>query len=153
VPSEFRGRPGGADEYVKLLTDWLIPEVTSNGLAEYCDVFCDRGAFSRAHQNKFWPPARSTSLFHGCTQSSLRGTGATQLAVELGACELRSPGAYQHQRHSRSGKIEDRGDTLARLRFPPWPEQYAPARKLIEAGAIVALATDYNRNEPTMSIP
>src|SRR5437764_448923 len=47
VPAEFRRRPDGAAENVQLLVDRLMPEVAEERLAEFCDVFCDRGAFSR----------------------------------------------------------------------------------------------------------
>src|ERR1700751_647325 len=48
VPAEYREKAGGTRQYLELLTDELIPEVAINGLAEFCDVFCERGAFSVA---------------------------------------------------------------------------------------------------------
>ncbi len=91
VPQEFRAKKDGAEKYLALLMEKLLPEVVVGDLAEYCDVFCDRGAF--------------TALLPGCD-------------FHLGL------------------------------------KQYAPARKLIEAGAIVGLATDYNPGtSPTMSMP
>ncbi len=154
VPSEFRGRPGGADEYVKLLTDWLIPEVTSNGLAEYCDVFCDRGAFSRAQSKQVLAAGAKHKLIPRLHAEQLTRTGATQLAVELGAASC------DHLEHINTSDIRvlAKSKTVATLLpgcdFHLGLKQYAPARKLIEAGAIVALATDYNPGtSPTMSIP
>src|SRR4029077_18940678 len=48
VPAEFRGKADGAEKYIALLTEKLMPEVATKKLAEFCDVFCDRGAFTRA---------------------------------------------------------------------------------------------------------
>src|SRR4029077_15897255 len=52
VPEEFCGKPGGTRPYVELLTEELIPAVAENGLAEFCDVFCERGAFSVADSRR-----------------------------------------------------------------------------------------------------
>ena len=154
VPPEFRGKPRGADEYVKLLTDWLIPEVASNGLAEYCDVFCDRGAFSRAQSKLVLATGLKHKLMPRLHAEQLTRTGATQLAVELGAASC------DHLEQVNGGDVRAlaKSDTVATLLpgcdFHLGLKQYAPARKLIEAGAIVALATDYNPGtSPTMSMP
>ena len=47
VPAEYRGKPRGAENYITLLVEELMPEVAGRKLAEFCDVFCDRGAFTR----------------------------------------------------------------------------------------------------------
>jgi imidazolonepropionase len=154
VPLEFRGKPKGADEYVKLLTDWLIPEVASNGLAEYCDVFCDRGAFSRAQSKQVLGAGLKHKLMPRLHAEQLTRTGATQLAVELEAASC------DHLEQVNNGDIRAlaKSHTVATLLpgcdFHLGLKQYAPARKLIEAGVIVALATDYNPGtSPTMSMP
>ncbi len=154
VPLEFRGKASGADEYVKLLTDWLIPEVASNGLAEYCDVFCDRGAFSRAQSKKVLAAGIAEKLRPRLHAEQLTRTGATQLAVELQAASC----DHLEQVNAADMKALAKSNTVAALLpgcdFHLGLKQYAPARKLIEAGAIVALATDYNPGtSPTMSMP
>src|SRR5882762_726522 len=52
VPAEFRSKPEGAEKYIALLTEKLLPEVAARKLAEFCDVFCDRGAFSVAQSKR-----------------------------------------------------------------------------------------------------
>src|SRR5215470_13106243 len=52
VPAEFRGKAGGTRTYLQLLVQQLIPEVAENGLAEFCDVFCERSAFSRTESKQ-----------------------------------------------------------------------------------------------------
>ncbi len=154
VPLEFRGKARGADEYVKLLTDWLIPEVASNGLAEYCDVFCDRGAFSRAQSKQVLAAGIGQKLKPRLHAEQLTRTGATQLAVELRAASC----DHLEQVNAADIRALAKSNTVAALLpgcdFHLGLKQYAPARKLIDAGAIVALATDYNPGtSPTMSMP
>ncbi|HWZ96446.1 MAG TPA: imidazolonepropionase [Candidatus Dormibacteraeota bacterium] len=154
VPLEFRGKPNGPEEYVKLLTDWLIPEVATNGLAEYCDVFCDRGAFTRAQSKRVLEAGKQHKLAPRLHAEQLSRTGATQLAVELGAASC----DHLEQINISDIRTLAKSDTVATLLpgcdFHLGLKQYAPARKLIDAGAIVALATDYNPGtSPTMSMP
>jgi imidazolonepropionase len=129
---------------VKLLTDWLIPEVASNGLAEFCDVFCDPGAFTRAQSKQILAAGWKHNLVPRLHAEQLARTGATQLAVELGAASC------DHLEHVNGADIRALGksNTVATLLpgcdFHLGLKQYAPARKLIDLGAILALATDYN---------
>ena len=53
VPLEFRGRADGAERYLALLMGKLLPEVVAGDLAEYCDVFCDRGAFTWGSRSNY----------------------------------------------------------------------------------------------------
>jgi len=154
APLEFRSKSNGPEEYVKLLTDWLIPEVSTNGLAEYCDVFCDRGAFSRAQAKQVLEAGLRHKLRPRLHAEQLSRTGATLLAVELGAASC----DHLEQINAADIRALAKSDTVAALLpgcdFHLGLKEYAPARKLIEAGAIVALATDYNPGtSPTMSMP
>ena len=153
VPSEFRAKAEGPNEYVKLLTDWLIPEVASNGLAEYCDVFCDRGAFSRPQSKQILAAGKKNKLIPRLHAEQLTRTGATQLAVELGAASC----DHLEQVNGTDIRALGKSNTVATLLpgcdFHLGLKQYAPARKLIDSGAIVALATDYNPGtSPTASM-
>ena len=154
VPAEFRGKPDGADKYLELLMEKLLPEVVVGDLAEYCDVFCDRGAFTVGQSRKLLTKAKEHGLAPRLHAEQLSRTGATQLAVELGAA---SCDHLEHVNDSDSRGLA-KSRTVATLLpgcdFHLGLNKYAPARKLIEAGAIVALATDYNPGtSPTMSMP
>jgi imidazolonepropionase len=153
VPPEFRAKAEGPGEYVKLLTDWLIPEVASNGLAEYCDVFCDRGAFSRPQSKQILVAGRKNNLVPRLHAEQLTRTGATQLAVELGAASC----DHLEQVNGTDIRALGKSNTVATLLpgcdFHLGLKQYAPARKLIDSGVIVAVATDYNPGtSPTASM-
>jgi imidazolonepropionase len=154
VPAEFRAKPDGAKRYIELLLEQMLPEVVNEGLAEFCDVFCDRGAFSRAEAQHILSEAKEHGLAPRLHAEQLSRTGATQLGVELGAASC------DHLEQVNRGDIRALGSSQTVATLLPgcdfhlgW-KNYAPARKLIEAGAVVALATDYNPGtSPTVSMP
>src|SRR5580658_3309600 len=85
VPAEYRGSSAGVNSYVALLTEKLIPEVAQEKLAEFCDVFCDRGAFTREQAKEILEAGKQHGLVPRLHAEQLTRTGATQLAVKLGA--------------------------------------------------------------------
>ena len=154
VPAEFRSIPDGPKKYIQLLIDQLLPEVVSQKLAEFCDVFCDRGAFTREQSRQILTAASSQGLTPRLHAEQLSHSGATQLAVKLGAasCDhLEQITAADILALSKSRTV---ATLLPGCDFHLGWKQYAPARKLIDAGAIVSLATDYNPGtSPTVSMP
>ena len=154
VPAEYRSKRGGAQQYVALLTDKLIPEVAVEQVAEFCDVFCDRGAFSVSEAKKVLEAGKQHGLAPRLHAEQLTRSGATQLAVQLGAASC----DHLEQVSRADVRALAKSNTVATLLpgcdFHLGLRKYAPARELIEAGAIVALATDYNPGtSPTMSMP
>jgi imidazolonepropionase len=153
VPPEFRSKADGTERYVALLTDALIPEVVEEKLAEFCDVFCDRGAFSRKDSKTILESGKRNGLAPRVHAEQLTRTGATQLAVELGAASC----DHLEQINSADIGALANSNTVATLLpgcdFHLGLKKYAPARRLIQAGAIVGLATDYNPGtSPTVSM-
>ncbi len=154
VPAEFRGKADGAARYIALLLEQMLPEVVNEGLAEFCDVFCDRGAFTRAEARRILSKAKERGLVPRLHAEQLSRTGATQLGVELGAASC----DHLEQVNAADMRALAKSRTVATLLpgcdFHLGWRNYAPARKLIEAGAVVALATDYNPGtSPTVSMP
>ena len=154
LPAEYRGKAGGERQYVALLTDRLIPEVAAEKLAAFCDVFCDRGAFSRADSKMILQAGKKNGLSPRIHAEQLTRTGATRLAVQLGAA---SCDHLERVSKADVGALAE-SSTVATLLpgcdFHLGLKQYAPARELIDAGAIVAVATDYNPGtSPTLSMP
>ena len=154
VPAEYRGKSGGAEKYLELLMEQILPDVVLNDLAEYCDVFCDRGAFTVRQSKKLLTKAKEHGLRPRLHAEQLSRTGATQLGVELEAASC------DHLELVNDSDIRAlaKSDTVATLLpgcdFHLGWKQYAPARRLIEAGVIVGLATDFNPGtSPTMSMP
>ncbi|MGC2814361.1 MAG: imidazolonepropionase, partial [Candidatus Acidiferrum sp.] len=154
VPAEFRGSSGGPEKYVEILTEKLIPEIAREKLAEFCDVFCDRGAFTRKQSEHVLIGGKRHGLAARIHAEQLTRMGAAQLAVRLGAASC----DHLEQINSSDIVALSKSRTVATLLpgcdFHLGLPRYAPARKLIEAGATVALASDYNPGtSPTLSMP
>ena len=154
VPEEFRGKADGAELYTTIVTEKMLPEVAAQDLAEFCDVFCDRGAFTRQQAKRILTEGKRHRLLPRLHAEQLSRTRATQLGVELGAASC------DHLERINSSDISALAGSRTVATLLPgcdfhlgW-KNYAPARKLIDAGAIVALATDYNPGtSPTVSMP
>ncbi len=150
VPPEYRGR---ADAYVELLALKLIPGVALAGLAEFCDVFCDRGAFSISQARRILTAGRACGLVPRLHAEQLTRTGAARLAVELNAAS-----ADHLEKINRSDIRALAASSVVATLLPGCSfhlglSRYAPARELIAAGAVVALATDFNPGtSPTLNM-
>lgn len=151
VPPEYKRRP---QRYIELLAHRIIPTVASRDLAEFCDVFCDRGAFTPAQARLILTAARVCGMEPRLHAEQLARTGGARLAAELHAVS-----ADHLELISRSDiNILAASPTICTLLpgavFHLGKSTYAPARALIEAGAAVALATDFNPGtSPTVSMP
>ena len=151
VPREFRRRPNA---YVDLLVQRWIPTVATAGLAEFCDVYCDKGAFTVAQARRILTAGRAGGLVPRIHAEQLAHTGAARLAIEMEAASA------DHLEKINSGDIRALGlsnvvcTLLPGCCFHLGLSHYAPARRLIDAGAILGLATDYNPGtSPTLSMP
>jgi imidazolonepropionase len=156
VPPEFRGEENGADEYVSLICKEMLPKIAAKKLADFCDVFCDRGAFTVAQARKVLETAQKLGMPSRLHAEQLAHTGATKLAVELGAASA------DHLEQIDDADIQALAGSNTVATLLPGCSLHlggehathcAPARKLIEAGTIVALATDFNPGtSPTLSM-
>ncbi|MDP3909855.1 MAG: imidazolonepropionase [Gemmatimonadales bacterium] len=151
IPPEYRGK---RKEYVTLLCEEMIPAVAREGLARCCDVFCEPGVFSPKETRAILATARRHQLALKLHADELEGSGGAELAAELGALSADHLAAISD---AGIGALA-RSDTVAVL-LPATmvflgARSQAPARRLIDAGAAVALATDFNPgSSPTMSLP
>jgi imidazolonepropionase len=153
VPEEFRGKSGGTKQYLQLLTEELIPEVAENGLAEFCDVFCERGAFSVADSRQVLAAGKARGLVARVHAEQLSHTGATRMGMEMNAASCDHLEYLQAADIRALGKSRTVATLLPGCDFHLGLERYAPARELIDAGAIVALATDFNPGtSPTLNV-
>ncbi len=157
VPPEFRGRTRGnksADAYVDLICRQWLPRVAAENLAEFCDVFCDRGAFTVEQSRKILTAARACGLGLRLHAEQLARTGAARLAVEMHAASA----DHLEKLTGTDIRALARSDVTCTMLpgccFHLGIAQYGPARRLIDAGAILALATDFNPGtSPTLSMP
>ena len=154
VPEEYKGKGGGAERYIKLIEENLLPEIGEKRLAEFCDVFCDRGAFSVEQSKRVLQAGRQWGLAPRLHAEQLSRTGAARLAILMRAASCDHLEKVNKSDIQALGKSETVATLLPGCDFHLGLKQYAPARALIEAGAIVSLATDYNPGtSPTLSMP
>ncbi len=141
VPDEFQNN---RQEYINLLINEMLPEVARRKLAKYCDVFCEENVYTIEESRRIQEAAQKLGLGLKFHADELQSTGAAELAASLGAVSA------DHLVYISDAGIKALAGsrTVATLlpgtSFSLRSKQYAPARKLIEAGAIVALATDCN---------
>jgi imidazolonepropionase len=154
IPHEFRNRSKGRSEYVDLLVSSMLPGVVSEGLARFADVFCEPGVFTIDETRTILTAARTAGLGLKLHADELRPSGGAELAAEIGATSADHLAAI-----SESGiRVLAESTTVATL-LPGTmlflgKEKQAPARALIDAGAAVALATDFNPGtSPTTNFP
>jgi len=151
VPPEFRDRRA---DYVRLVCEEMIPAVAREHLAAACDVFCEPGVFDVAETRTILTTAQRHGLALKLHADELEGSGGAELAVALGALSA-----------DHLAEVSDAGiralaasDTVAVL-LPATmvflgKRTQAPARRLVDAGAAVALATDFNPgSSPTVGLP
>ena len=143
-----------ADEYVDLVINEMLPRVASENLAEFCDVFCERGYFDIKQSRRILSAAKRFGLKLRIHADQLSNAGAAKLAAELqattadhlektdehGIAALKSGGV---QPVLLPGSVYALGSTC-----------YPRAREMIEAGLAVVIATDFNPgSSPTSSMP
>lgn len=151
VPTEFAGR---REEYVRWIAEELIPEVAAAGLAKYCDAFCDDHAFTVEESRTVLTAARRHGLRLRVHAEQFRpGTGAA-LAAELGAATA------DHLEAAEDEVLQELKDAgvqpvlLPGSVFALGRSNYPAARKMVESGLAIVLATDFNPgSSPIASIP
>jgi imidazolonepropionase len=150
VPPEYRGR---SKEYVDFLCNQMIPPVAQRKLAQFVDVFCDRGAFSAEETVQIFTAAAKYNL-------GVRAHLGQLSETRLGPLLRYRPASLDHMDHVNDVDLPmlAQSDTVAILvpgaNFFLGLAKYPDARRFIEAGAAIALATDYNPgSSPTLSIP
>jgi len=141
VPVEYRGR---RPEYVRLLIEEMIPAIAGQGVAEWCDVFCEQGVFTPDESRDILEAGLRHGLKPRIHADELALSGGSRVAAEVRA---RSADHLIFVDDSHAGMLADR-DVVATLlpsaAFFLKLGRYAPARMLIEHGVPVALATDLN---------
>jgi imidazolonepropionase len=153
VPDEYRGKANGAERYIQLIEQNLLPGIGEKRLAEFCDVFCDRGAFSVEQSKRVLQAGRQWGLAPRMHAEQLSRTGAARLAILMRAASCDHLEKVNKSDIQALGKSDTVATLLPGCDFHLGLKQYAPARALIDAGAIVSLATDYNPGtSPTLSM-
>jgi imidazolonepropionase len=150
IPDEYRGR---TSDYVDLVVHEMIPRAAREGLAEGCDVFCEAHVFSVDDARRVLGAARAHGLMLRFHADQLTRSGGAELAAELGAASA------DHLEQIDDAGIErlvEAGVSAVLLPGSVYNlglNRYPPARRMIEVGAKVVLATDFNPgSSPTPSM-
>ncbi|HJR15726.1 MAG TPA: imidazolonepropionase [Gemmatimonadales bacterium] len=150
VPPEFRENRAG---YVDLLVESMIPAVVAEKLAVFCDVFVEESAFSVSEARRVLQAGQSRGLASKVHADQLSSAGGAELAGEVGACSA------EHLEHiSERGIDAMRKAGVVAVSLPVASlylgQPAMPARRLIERGVAVAVATDFNPGSaPSYHLP
>ena len=140
VPGEFAGNPDG---YVDLVIHEMIPAVAREGLARFCDVFCEQGVFDTGQSRRILEAARRSGLGLKIHADEVHDLGGAALAADLGVTSA------EHLLRSSEMNIlamAQAGVTGVLLPVTAYSmrKDYAPARRMVELGLPLAIATDCN---------
>jgi imidazolonepropionase len=141
IPDEYRDSP---DTYVDLLINEMIPQVAEEKLADYCDVFCESGVFTVAQTERILLSAQEYGLKAKLHADELHNTGGAELAASLKAVSADHLVCISDagiEAMKRQGVVPV---LLPATTFFLGKSRYAPARKMLDAGLPVALASDFN---------
>ena len=156
VPPEFTAASGGggADAYIDYLCAEVIPAVAEQGIAEFCDVFCETGVFTVEQSRRVLAAGQARGMRAKIHADEINPSGGAELAADLGAVSAEHLAAASPEGIRRMAEAGVIAVLLPATMFTLMSSAYADARAMIAAGVPVALATDFNPGtSPTMSMP
>ncbi|MFL5742891.1 MAG: imidazolonepropionase [Flavisolibacter sp.] len=140
IPTEYKNNKEG---YIRLITDEMLPAIARESLADFIDVFCEKGFFSASDAERICTAGMKLGLKPKIHANQLHASGGVQMGVKLGALsvdhlETMDEDAIQSLSNSKTiGTLLPTAAFFLRMNFPP-------ARTLIQNNCAVALASDYN---------
>ncbi len=150
VPPGF----AGTDAYVDLIVNSMIPAVAKSGLARFIDVFCEKGVFDAAQTRRILEAGKKHGFGLKMHSDEIFSIGGTGLAVELGAISVDHLTRITPEDIARLAGSGTVGVLLPSTSFGLASNHFAPARDLVDAGAAIAISTDFNPGSaPSSSMP
>jgi len=150
IPPEYKGRPA---DYIDFIISTVIPEVRKRGLAQFCDIFCEKGVFEIADSRRYLSAARQAGFGLKLHADEIERIGGAGLAAELGATSadhLLKASLADLDAMAKAGVVATCLPVTALI----LREAYADARSMIDHGLAVALASDLNPGSSySQSIP
>ena len=154
IPLEYRDRAGGREEYVGLIVGEMLPRVAAEGLARFADVFCEPGVYTVDESRRVLQAARGHGLALKLHADELEAGGGAELAAELRATSADHLAAVSEAGIAALARSETVATLLPATMVFLGRQRQAPARALIDGGAAIALATDFNPGtSPTTHFP
>ena len=142
------------DEYLDIVITEMLPRVTAEKLAEFCDVFCERGYFNIDQSRKILSAAKKVGLSLRGHVDQLTNSGGAKLMAEMGATTADHLEQTDEQGIAALKKANVQPVLLPGSVYALGSSRYPRAREMIEAGLAIVLATDFNPgSSPTPSMP
>jgi imidazolonepropionase len=141
IPEE---RAADRESYVRLVVDEMLPAVVEEDLAEFCDVFCEEGAFTLAESERILERARDLGLGLKIHAEEFTPLGGAELAARLGAASADHLVAIDERGIAALGASGTVATLLPGTSLFLKLGRHAPGRALADAGATLAVATDFN---------
>jgi imidazolonepropionase len=149
-PAEYRDR---RDEYVELVANEMIPAVADSGLAVFCDVFMEPGVYTAEQTRRVLDAAVEHGLVPRIHADEFESSGGAELAAEFNAASADHLGAISEAGVTALSKSDTVATLLPGTLLFLGKNYFPPARKLIDAGSAVAIATDFNPgSSPTVNL-
>ncbi len=146
VPDEYQDQ---RKEYIDLIVNEMIPKVAQRKLAKYCDVFCEEDVFTVDESSRIFKAAQEYGIKSRVHADELKGTGGAEMAADVGAITADHLVKVSDEGIRKMADVGVIPILLPGTTFFLMKDEYAPARKMIEAGCKVAIATDYNPGSST----
>jgi imidazolonepropionase len=141
IPPEYRGN---SEEYVNLIVDELIPTIAEKGLAEFCDVFCERGIFNLEQTKRILVSGKNHGLKPKIHADEMSLLGGAEIAADVGAISAEHLVFSTVEGIRAMAKKGVIAVLLPAASFSLMMNRYADARMMIDSGLPVALGTDFN---------
>lgn len=160
IPPEFKGNAG---QYVDLICNEMLPmakawfdgsHFSAEGRIFYCDIFTERNSFDLEQMRKLLETAKSLGFGIKAHVDQFTNLGGSRLGIELNAASIDHLDAISDKEIEMLATSDTIGVVIPTENFNAGKTEFAPARKLIDAGCAVALSTDYNPGSaPCPSMP
>jgi len=151
IPDEYRS---DRNAYIDLIINEMLPVVQAQGIARYCDVFCETGVYTTEEAERILTAGQEHGLKAKIHSDEFDAIGGTEMATTIGALSADHLAAVTPSGIEALAGSQTVGVVLPGTTVFLGKEKHAPARDLLEAGATVAIATDFNPGSSTfLSLP
>ena len=154
IPQEYRSSDARRAEFLNLLIKKMLPQVVEQGVARFADVFCEPGVFTIDETRRILEASRAAGLGLKLHADELKPCGGAELAASLNAVSADHLAAISDEGIAALAKSDTVATLLPGTMLFLGKAKQAPGRALIDAGAAVAIATDFNPGtSPTVNFP
>jgi imidazolonepropionase len=154
IPPDYRSSEARRGEFVDLLEKEMLPRVVEQGIARFADAFCEPGVFTLDETRRILKASRRAGLGVKLHADELKPSGGAELAASLEAVSADHLAAISEKGIAALAKSNTVATLLPGTMLFLGKAKQAPGRALIDAGAAVALATDFNPGtSPTVNFP